>query len=464
MSLLNDMLRDLSHRNPVADGSEGYNSLLSSASFSQKKRLPWGSLAILFIIVFAAVLALNYGLHKLFFDKNETTINPDSTTAEISPDSAINSVTKVESAELMQSVVKEKAETPDGENKNIPLQSETLNNHISDLLQQAERAVAMERLTAPVEDNAYGYYQKILDMDSHNEDAKAGLDDIARRYLAKAQEQFALGNSQTADAFVQRARFVSPRFVQAHEITTNDNNSQLSEDDAAAMNIGNVQTQVQENNPTETIKPFHVVKATNAMETKKLSVSPNAAWKDEQLSQHAQDLLKQNKPNEALLALKNFVAVEKKPILSASLLADIYIQQGNTEAAAIIAEQANYFPADIKAKIKAQIFSLNGDNIQAIELLEKNLTSAENNEGYRSLLASLYHKTANYQQSVISYQRLINRFGDKPAYWLGLALAYDGLSQYQSALQAYQRLREFPQLQEQVTQYAEQRITALRSE
>ena len=108
--------------------------------------------------------------------------------------------------------------------------------------------------------------------------------------------------------------------------------------------------------------------------------------------------------------------------------------------------------------------SINGDNTQAIVILEKDLAAAENNEPYRSLLASLYHKTANYQQSIISYQRLINSFGEKPAYWLGLALAYDGLAQYQSALQAYQRLREFPQLQEQVTQYTDQRIAALRSE
>jgi MSHA biogenesis protein MshN len=80
------------------------------------------------------------------------------------------------------------------------------------------------------------------------------------------------------------------------------------------------------------------------------------------------------------------------------------------------------------------------------------------------LLASLYHKTGNYQLSLVNYQRLLNSFGDKPAYWLGLALAFDGLSQYKNALQAYKHLREFPQLQEQVKTYTDQRIAALRSE
>jgi MSHA biogenesis protein MshN len=146
------------------------------------------------------------------------------------------------------------------------------------------------------------------------------------------------------------------------------------------------------------------------------------------------------------------------------LLTELYIHQDNAEAANIILDQANYFAVDTKTKLKAQVLSLQGDNEQAISLLEKNLAAADVNESYRSLLASLYHKTANYPQSILSYQRLINSFGEKPAYWLGLALAYDGLSQPKNALQAYLRLREFPQLQDQVKHYTDQRIAALRSQ
>lgn len=458
MSLLNDMLRDLSHHSPVTHTGEGYDSLLSSASFSQKKTLPWASLAALFILVFIAVLFINYGLHKFFFNNNVTSTDKDSTVVE----TLVPLIANGEPAQATTTDATGNAERHDEEHKNIPSLNETLNNHISDLLQQAERAIAMDRLTAPVEDNAYGYYQKILTMDAQNEDAKAGLDDLARRYLTRAQEQFALGNSQAAEAFIQRARFVSARFVQAHEPGTQSNRD-LSEEDAIAMNIGNVQSPLHANIPTETIKPFKVVEANQAAEAKSLSVLPNAAWKDEQMATHAQALLQNNKPGEALLALKNFIAAETQPILSATLLADIYIQQGNADAARIIVDQASYLPEVAKARINAQIFSQQGDNAQAIAILEKNASSAENDEPYRSLLASLYHKTANYQQSIISYQRLITRFGDKPAYWLGLALAYDGLSQYQSALQAYQRLRQFPQLQDQVLHYTDQRIAVLRN-
>ena len=472
MSLLNDMLRDLSHHKSVADGSEGYDeTLLNSASFTQKKHLPWGLIAVVFIVIFISVLIIIYVAQKFLINKPSIHTSASNTSRSVVV--ASNNLTMEPGTKTLASTdAYTKGKSDDKEkmiNNQEPLvgsqKSEELNNHINDLLQQAERALGMERLTAPIEDNAYSYYQKILSMDASNDDAKTGLDEIAKRYLSKAREQSALGNAQAAEALLQRARFVSARYVLAHEVHLEDDSTHSSENlvaDVSAENIqslGQVKSQpeISPEPVKETIKPFNVVEA------KTLSVSPNAAWKDEQLAQHAQELIKQNRQAEAQLALKSFIATEQKPALSAALLADLYIQQGNTDAATIIADQATYLPSDIKSKIKAQIASVKGNDLQAIRILEQDLTAAENNEGYRSLLASLYHKTANYQQSIISYQRLINRFGEKPAYWLGLALAYDGLAQYPSALQAYQRLREFPQLQEQVTQYTDQRIAALRS-
>ncbi len=455
MSLLNDMLRDLSQGRPVVDGGEGYDhALLQSSSFAQKKPQPWLGLAILFVVIFVLVLVANYALHAFSFSKKNAelevaaVVNTESIPATTQENKLVNqtSIAKTEASPQVQS----------NKNTDVAVNLE-LQNHINDLLQQAERAMGMERLTAPVEDNAYGYYQKILSMDVNNNDAKDGLDNIASRLLAKAQEQMQLGNSAQAEALVQRARFVSARYVQAHEIALSEVNNTAAEFVSSPVADAHVVNQPVQST-SETIKPFVVA------EVPSISVSPNAGWKDEQLALHAQNLVQKGQLSEAQTLLKNFIATEKSPALSAALLADIYIQQSNPTAADIILEHASYLPVDVKAKLKAQVLSLNGDDAQAIATLEKNLSAAEGNEGYRSLLASLYHKTENYQKSILSYQRLNNSFGEKPAYWLGLALAYDGLSQPKSALQAYLHLREFPQLQAQVKQYTDQRIAALRSE
>ena len=453
MSLLNDMLRDLSQHQPVVDGAEGYDEqLLQSSSIAPKKHYAWVQLSIFFVIVFIAVLVINDASKKPSGVQPAIAVEPKKISiihnqAEVVPvpSAAVRSI-----ALGTENAV---AETASRGSENTILQ-----NHIGDLLQQAERAMGMDRLTTPVEDNAYAYYQKILSMSADNSDAKEGLDKIAQRYLTKAQEQSQLGNLAQAEALLQRARFVSARFVDAHTVEF----SELSNQTLAAQGAQELIEAPAQPAQTESIKPFVVAEA--VAKESSVSVLPNAGWKDEQLARHAQELIQKGKQNEAQTLLKNFVASEQKPALSAALLAELYIQQGNAAAADIILEQIHYLEVDVKSKIKAQILSLQGDDAQAITVLEKNLTAADMNEDYRSLLASLYHKTANYPQSILSYQRLINSFGEKPAYWLGLALAYDGLSQPKNALQAYVRLREFPQLQEQVKQYTDQRIAALRSQ
>lgn len=456
MSLLNDMLRDLSRHQAVPDGAEGYDEkLLQASSLTFKKQHSWINLAIFFVIVFIAVLGVNYAAKKLLGVQPEAAVEPKEISLvnnfSESPSAPIAILETAQNTSSVGDVVTEPAVVESEKTNNTVLQ-----NHIRDLLQQAERALVMDRLTTPVEDNAYAYYQKILSMSADNDEAKEGLDKIAQRYLIKAQEQARLGNVLQAEALLQRARFVSARFVDAHTVELNELNNQVVEEQATLQATEPVAIAPAE---AEAIKPFSVTEASPSV-----SVVPNAGWKDEQLAQHAQELIQKGKQAEAQTLLKNFVASEQKPALSAALLAELYIQQANGAAADIILEQTNYLAVDVKAKLKAQILSLEGDDAQAIAVLEKNLAAADVNEGYRSLLASLYHKTANYPQSILSYQRLMNSFGEKPAYWLGLALAYDGLSQPKNALQAYLRLREFPQLQDQVKHYTDQRIAALRSQ
>ena len=440
MSLLNDMLRDLSQRKQVADGVEAYDdSLLESSSLVKKKDQSWVYLVIFFSAVFCVVLVVKHFLFptSVVQEQPKATLEHRSVPKTIA-EKAPAPIENEKGAAFTEATTKETVESA--------VNQET-QNHINDLFTQAERAIAMDRLTSPIEDNAYNYYQKILTLSPKDNAAKDGLDMIASRYMAKAQEQMKLGNVQQAQALIQRARFVSERYVQAHEISVNE---------SVVENFGG---------PTEEKSPAsETIKSLPIAEAQSLSVVPNADWKDEQLARHAQELVQQGKQVEAMALLKNFVVSEQKPALAAAVLADLYIRQGNTQAASILLEKADYMAADSKAKLQAQIFVAEGDEAQAIAVLEKNIAFADGNESYRSLLAGLYHKTANYQQSIKNYQSLLANFGEKPAYWLGLALAYDGLGQSKNALQAYKHVAEFPQLQEQVKKYTGQRIAALSSE
>jgi tetratricopeptide (TPR) repeat protein len=92
-------------------------------------------------------------------------------------------------------------------------------------------------------------------------------------------------------------------------------------------------------------------------------------------------------------------------------------------------------------------------------MLEGNLAQAQRDEDYRALLAAVQHKQGAYESSANQYRRLLGDFGERPVYWLGLALALDAQGEYSSAVEAYRRARAGQQ--SAVLNYIDQRIAAL---
>jgi MSHA biogenesis protein MshN len=449
MSLLNDMLRDLNQR-PSVEGVDEQDMRLLKGNRKATPRLRM-SVAVIFLLIFFNVLALRYVWHKW---------NPAQTATEI------QAVVKSPDIKLQTELPK-----PAAQANASPVVNADTAARVEDLFQQAERALSMDRLTAPVEDNAYSYYQKILQLSPDNAEAEAGLVAIAERYLVKAHEQFQAGNRAQAEALVNRARFVAPDYVNAQpdsrlEVATSSDHQEIasvspgtfpSETDSTST-ASELLAEAPAAGAHETVTSLAVAEAPS------LAVKPNAGWQDEQTARSARSLLEQGRATEAIALLKRALVSQNQPAISAGLLADIYLQQGELGAAEVLLDQLTYLTPLSRTKIQAQLAVAKGDQEQAISLLEQQVSEATADESYRALLASLYHKTGNYGQSVTHYQRLIASFGEQPAYWLGLALAYDGLAQPKNALQAYLHLRDFPQLQEQVKTYTDQRIAALRSQ
>lgn len=473
MSLLNDMLRDLvKQQKVVAAPIACSHDIMQDTSLFKSKVSHWVSSAIIFAVVFLSVLGFKYlstsaqlsrhlpsPVANQHIAANDVLPSPqkksltesDSTSTAITSAGNIAEVADPVSVDANNSRTKQAATAAD----------EQLQRDIAELLLQANRALTQDKLTAPLEDNAYSYFQTIATLSPNHPQAKVGLELIAARYLEKAREQLSLGNAQQAEVSRQRAKFVAPDYFIAHDFSESEKYLLQNAGANRAADTQTVSANVAATTPqAETIKPFVVAEA----EVASLNVVPNAAWKDEQLAGHADGLVRSGKIAEALNQLKNFVIGEEKPIRSTALLGDIYFQQGNAQALEVLVKTATYLPEIDRARLHAQMLAAQGNEAGAIAELEKKLAAAENNEQYRAFLASLYHKTGQYQQSVVSYQRLLNSYGEKPAYWLGLALAFDGLLQNKNALQAYQHLLGFPQLQEQVRDYINQRISALREE
>ncbi|MFT6790866.1 MAG: hypothetical protein ACJA04_000065 [Cellvibrionaceae bacterium] len=82
-------------------------------------------------------------------------------------------------------------------------------NLIDDLLAQADYDLAYDRLTTPIERNAYDRYRAVLLLDKSNRRAVLGVRAIADRYLTMADEQKNRGNFTRARYFLGRATKIS---------------------------------------------------------------------------------------------------------------------------------------------------------------------------------------------------------------------------------------------------------------
>jgi len=74
---------------------------------------------------------------------------------------------------------------------------------INKLLKSAQTALSKYRLTTPVYDSAYYYYQKVLERDPENVTAAAGFSQIADRYLVLAKTAFDRGQDKKAKYYVE---------------------------------------------------------------------------------------------------------------------------------------------------------------------------------------------------------------------------------------------------------------------
>lgn len=192
-----------------------------------------------------------------------------------------------------------------------------------------------------------------------------------------------------------------------------------------------------------------------------LSIAPNPAFLDQRTAEQGWKLFSQGQTSDAIIELQAFIAANKTPRESVKVLLDIFSEQENIAAIENLLYTADYLSQVDKQYYAAKVAVIRQQEIKAIELLEENLDEAETNENYRALLAGLYQRAQKYPEAAAAYRRLLGTFGEKPAYWLGLALAQDSLNQWQTAKQAYLRLAEYPELQPQVRTYIQQRLAAL---
>lgn len=489
MSLVNDMLRDLaSRREPVPVGDT--RQLLDESGWARTTKPLW----LPSIIAFVITLTLLWLVQHLFF--NATPVSP----AEASGVNAPSNQQEQQSAQVTRVVpelVPEReadvAEAPainvavstSAEAQSEASTAEDTNNQLHQpvvdaWLKLAQTAVAQDRLTSPLEQSAYYFYLQVLALVPDHPHAVSGLETIVERYLtlaraAQAQQQF-----ERAQILLQRAQVVRPdslaikQYLQQLAESSADNQHDPVMQVSTGLDERAEVTPVAEENLATSAAPAASVPVasasvnsypgpTDVTSASVWQVTPNREWQDQQATQQALDWQQQGQVARAQQHLEEFIAAGAAPQAS-QLLYQLYVEQRDVSAAATLLAQADQHRWSItdRARLQAQALLAQEDPAGAVAILEQHLADAQQDERYRVLLANVYRTTGRHHEAAASYRRLLESFGETGSYWLGLALSLDALGQKHSALEAFQRARNFQPLQAEVNHYIEQRIAALR--
>ena len=509
MSLLNDMLRDLAQQpdsrvSAQGDAGDAQRAQLQESGMVKSPRSNWRFSAAVFVLVFAVFilakmlwpitppaqavlqvvatevevgaeqdalpnreelqLPISSDPQPINLEKNnQEQVNPAQISQEqINQEQAHQE--QINQEQINQEQINQEKINQEQINQEQINQEQINQEQIDQWLSLARQALARDRLTSPIEDNAYSYYQQVLALDANNTLAQQGLLQIAERYLAMAQRQYQRANVAEADTLIKRALKVAPDYEPlqsfANTLATAIANASTNPP-ANSLPYEPAPTQAPTQNSEQQIQPS--VAAASAAGDRRLDVYPNSEWRDQQQHAQAQALWASGQQQLAIEQLDAYVTANPDTSPQATLLLlDFYCQLGDAAAAAQLLQQTQVLAEVDRQYIAARLSLLQGDDAQALQQLEQKLELANQHENYRALLGGLYQKLAYYQQAANTYQGLLQTFGDKPAYWLGYALALDALDNRPQALQAYQRLAEQGDLQAEVRDYIEQRIAALR--
>jgi MSHA biogenesis protein MshN len=461
MSLINDMLRDLSDKQSISEHNETLilaDTQTSSweqeklADFFQQSRLP---LIVISIVIFVVIFIFSKLILAQY--KPQVTIAP-----EIKPHAVVTSAELIKPPTIDNDVLLDQSiVSPAAIHNQNTINSSELQTQIYQLIDQASRAMTLDRLTSPENDNAYFYYQELLKLDAQNPVATAGINRITDRYLQMAEKSIQKNDFIKAGFFLDKAGMVTP-----NDIRITDFRNQLSviegQDSVSVSDPfgAGVDSRLQGND--EFLSDNEALSNDESKSTgnSSLTITPNPEFLDEQMVKQARDWVAQGLKSKAIEILNNHIQLYAAPGSEVYLL-DLYYQDRNFTAMQTLLNANLHISTMDQTYYRARAAILQGDNQSAIGLLESQLSEAAANENYRALLAGLYQREQLYLQATSAYRNLLQAFNPKPAYWLGLALSLDAQNQAAPAIHAYKKILDFEQLEPEVIEYARNRIAQL---
>ena len=447
MSLVNDMLKALEEREALphmeADAEDFYVDLEPSHSVSgHYKKLYFGLSFLGFVIAVGSVY---------IFLSNEAPPGSVPVFAEKPPQAPSQYL-----AQVSAPVIKDAEEFTTEAQSQSPLTvidiNKELNVRINALLREAEVAMLNNRLTDPVQDNAYSRYQSVLLLEPANSEALTGIQNIAARYIEFAHKTNNRGATKLAGLYWDKAQ----RIARQHP----DLAEWLALQEAPSINT-QATTPLSAQVSSQLAPQQEAPQVDSVADNSALNVKPSRQFLDQQISDQANELIGRQQLTEAEVLLTTAINANPTYQLSRQLLFNLYLQQNNISAGEQLLAQWPNLIATQRSLLQARLAVQQQQWQDAEKVLITNLSLAAEDEEYIALLAAVHHQLGHYQNAVDRYQQLLSLNKRNSTYWLGLAVSCDALADGSGALKAFKFARLYGGLDQNTFAYVEERIQTL---
>lgn len=160
-------------------------------------------------------------------------------------------------------------------------------------------------------------------------------------------------------------------------------------------------------------------------------------------------------------------AITVNPLHAAArmLLSEIYLATArNTDAINLLINGLeNDISHSAMAKLCAQLLQQQGNTALALMYLQAAMPAVSEDPEYIALTAALLQQEQRYAESIQYYQQLLRLDQQQGLWWMGLAISLEALGSETQALEAFRNARRDAGLTAEVRTYIQQRISSLQS-
>ncbi len=422
MSLLNDALTDLDSRRQHLDIEP-----LMNNSESRDSNYIYRRVFVVFSISIVTFLTVFFGHEQRFYkdSKQEEFVSiPTDFTEGIAKISL-----EEESNVLANKLIEDSVEN---------LEREKQDPNVEAYLVLANYALSNDRLTKPENNNAYYFFKKILSIDEKNQIAIDGIEKLRSRYRKLTEESLKSGAINKAKRMIARAHTIS---IDQYWIIEK-NEEVLSYENLLLV-------EKQESNEAVDRRHDRTVKMTKTLKERQADFLNTI-----------NQLKRENKHQEAISKLEEFIAMNPESIKVGVALFDEYIYLGDVNLAKKLYQSYKEYSPQAQY-MRAKLFHFEKNIPEAIAILES-LSIHELNEKSLSLLAVLKQKNSDYKGSKFVYEKLILIDDKNSNYWLGLAISLDALGKSSFAVSAYNKALKLNLLDDTAKVFALDRIQEIK--